>query len=99
MNYRNIDTHILSTAGTMIGICLTVISILKIAQLKNGFITLADEILAFDAWMFLLSATFSYLSIRSKTTGSKFEIIADKLFISALIIMCIAIFIITVEVM
>jgi hypothetical protein len=99
MKDRNIDTHILSTAGTMVGICLTVISILKIAQLKNGFITLADEILAFDAWMFLLSATFSYLSIRSRTTSSKLEEIADKLFISALIIMCLAIFIITVEVM
>lgn len=98
MNKKSVDLHILPTSGAMVGVCMTVISILKFAQIKNGLFSWADEILALDSLLFLLSALFSYLSIRSEKQTTKSELIADRLFIFALVIMCAAIITITFEI-
>lgn len=98
MNKKNLGSHILPTSGAMVGVCMTVISILKFAQVKNGLITWADEILALDSVLFLLSAFFSYLSIRTDKESPRSELIADKLFVFALVIMCAATLAISFEI-
>ncbi|MDB5650574.1 MAG: putative rane protein [Hyphomicrobiales bacterium] len=54
--------HILPSAGTMIGICATLIELVKLLEGQTGP-TYADEWGAISALIFLFSAIFSYLAI------------------------------------
>jgi cation transport ATPase len=56
--------HILPSSGTMIGICATMIGLVKILEGQTGP-TYADELGAVIALVFLFSAIFSYLAIRT----------------------------------
>lgn len=87
-----ISKHILPTSATMVGVCMTVISILKLSA--NSSNTWADEILAVDSLFFIMSAIFSYVSIRNQLDESKYEDWADKIFIFGLAVMTFACFIV-----
>ena len=76
--------HILSTASTMIGVCLTVITIFKVANFNSK--TYVDELLGIDTLLFIISCFLSYISIR-EGNNRKIEFIADNLFIFAMSIM------------
>jgi len=87
-----ISKHILPTSATMVGVCMTVISILKLSAKSSN--TWADEILAVDSLLFIMSAIFSYVSIRNQLGESKYEDWADKIFIFGLVVMTFACFIV-----
>ncbi len=89
---NTISTHILPTSATMVGVCMTVISILKLSA--NSSNTWADEILAVDSLLFIMSAIFSYVSIRNQLAASRYEDWADKIFIFGLVVMTLACFIV-----
>ncbi len=89
---NTISKHILPTSATMVGVCMTVISILKLSA--NSSNTWADEILAVDSLLFIMSAIFSYVSIRNELEESKYEDWADKIFIFGLVVMTFACFIV-----
>ncbi|MET0314063.1 MAG: hypothetical protein ABW275_06680, partial [Hansschlegelia sp.] len=55
--------HLLPASGTMIGICTTLVGLVKIVESRSGP-SVVDEYGASIAIAFLLSALFSYLSIR-----------------------------------
>ncbi|HEY8609739.1 MAG TPA: hypothetical protein VIL69_00430 [Roseomonas sp.] len=55
---------ILTNAGTMVGICTTLVGLVKILERQAGQ-TLADEIVGLIALVFLSSAVLSYLAIRN----------------------------------
>jgi len=55
--------HILPSSGTMIGICATMIGLVKILEGQNGP-SYADECGAVIALIFVVSAVMSYLAIR-----------------------------------
>ena len=76
-NHNNLSGHILPTSGAMLGVCMTVISIVKLTQTNRGIAYWVDDLLALDALIFLGSSIFSYLSIRSKSKKFYFEDIAD----------------------
>ncbi|MDB5651382.1 MAG: putative rane protein [Hyphomicrobiales bacterium] len=83
--------HILPSSGTMIGICATLIGLVKILEGQTGP-TYADECGAIIALIFLFSAIFSYLAIRTvirAQVSHMFERIADLSFLLGLT--CIAI--------
>ena len=82
----------------MLGVCMTVISIIKLTQINRGIAYWADDLLALDALIFLTSSIFSYLSIRSNSMKIHFEDIADKVFMLALILMGIAVLLLTFEI-
>ena len=82
----------------MLGVCMTVISIIKLTQTNRGIAYWADDLLALDALIFLTSSIFSYLSIRSNSMKIHFEDIADKVFMLALILMGIAVLLLTFEI-
>ncbi|WP_086688510.1 hypothetical protein [Nostoc sp. T09] len=75
--------HILPTASTMIGVCVTVITFLRTINFHMK--TYADDILGFDTLVFITSCFLSYISIRNNNRN--FELIADNLFLVGMFIM------------
>jgi len=82
----------------MLGVCMTVISIVKLTQTNRGIAYWVDDLLALDALIFLASSVFSYLSIRSHSKKVYFEDIADKFFMLALLCMGAAVILLTYEI-
>ena len=97
-NPNNLSGNILPTSGAMLGVCMTVISIVKLTQANRGIAYWVDDLLALDALIFLASSIFSYLSIRSNSKKVYFEDIADKFFMLALICMGAAVLLLTYEI-
>lgn len=77
--------HILSSAANLLGFCLIVITSLHISNYSEA--SLIDELTSVIALVLILSALFSFLSIRTSVIKKErqFETIADYLFIIALI--------------
>ncbi len=64
---REIDgvaRHILPVSATMVGVCMTVISVVQLIP-KSRVSSLVDATLALDNLLFLVSAGLSYYSIRT----------------------------------
>ncbi|BAY21346.1 hypothetical protein NIES2100_10970 [Calothrix sp. NIES-2100] len=81
---KALSSHILPTASTMIGVCVTVITFLRTMNFHMK--TYADDILGVDTLIFITSCFLSYLSIRNNN-NSNFELIADNLFLVGMFIM------------
>lgn len=79
--------HILPTAATMVGVCMTVLSIVKLTHLSRDLDSWIDELLALDSLVFLASAMLSYGAIRSAARGLRLEELADKTFMAGLLLM------------
>lgn len=79
---ENLARHILPTSATMVGVCMTVISIIKLLHLGRAG-TWIDKLLAIDSLIFLASAMFSYISLR-KESMALFENYADTSFMLGL---------------
>ena len=83
----SLATHILPVSGTMIGVCATLIGLVKLAEAKHGS-SHVDEYAAVAAVTFLASALASYLSIRwsDRTKLSIWiEQVADVIFLCGLV--------------
>src|SRR3981081_1937305 len=83
----SLASHILPVSGTMIGVCATLIGLVKLAEAKHGS-SHVDEYAAMAAVRFLASALTSYLSIRySNRTKLSFRIepCAASIFLCGLI--------------
>jgi multisubunit Na+/H+ antiporter MnhF subunit len=87
-----IAIHIFSVSAAMVGVCLTVIGIIRLIIGARNVGTLADDLLAFDALMFLAACLLAYSSMRShsKQKTRRLESIADNFFILALLLMVLA---------
>jgi hypothetical protein len=94
---KNLSSHILPASATMVGVCMTVISIVKLAHVGTAGMVI-DKILAFDSVLFLLSAAFSYLSLRAEhDAAGRLEYFADGAFMVGLIFMVVAAFALSFE--
>jgi hypothetical protein len=80
---RGLSAHILPTAATMVGVCMTVLSIGRIGR-AGGAGLLIDKALAVDAVVFLASAVLSFASMRGRSGGATQERWAEALFVGAL---------------
>ena len=83
----SLASHILPVSGTMIGVCATLIGLVKLAEAKHGT-SHVDEYAAIAAVTFLASALTSYLSIRwsGRTRLSvRVEQVADMIFLCGLV--------------
>lgn len=96
-NETQISIHIFSVSAALVGVCLTVIGIFRAAGELKKFSTFGDDILAFDALIFLFSCIFAYSSLRARRAEKKqkLERIADFLFILGLTLMVVVCAIIT----
>jgi len=71
----------------MVGVCLTVIGLIRVVITLATVDTLADDLLAADALLFLVSCLLSYWALRSRGLRRmhRIEKIADGIFIVAMI--------------
>ncbi len=85
-NNNDLSHHILPNSATMVGVCIMVISIVKSmpTDTVNYFI---DKALAIDSLLFMISALFSFLSIRLEESNLRFERWAEIVFIVGLVSM------------
>lgn len=78
-----LSAHILPTSATMIGVCMTVLSIGHLGP-GGEWRFLIDKLLAVDALLFLASALLSFMSMRSRRSKARLEVRAELVFISGL---------------
>ena len=71
----------------MVGVCLTVIGLIRVVITLGTADTVADDLLAADALLFLVSCLLSYWALRSRGLRRmhRIEKIADGIFIVAMI--------------
>jgi hypothetical protein len=84
---RNLASHILPVSSTMIGVCATLIGLVKVAEVKSGP-SHVDEYAAVVGIVFLVSALSSYLSIRYShrpPLSIRIEQFADAVFLCGLL--------------
>jgi hypothetical protein len=84
---QDISIHIFTVSSAMVGVCLTVIGLIRVVITLGKADTLADDFLAADALLFLVSCLLSYWALRSRTARRmhRLEKIADVIFIIAMI--------------
>ena len=84
---QDICIHIFTVSSAMVGVCLTVIGLIRVVITLGTVDTLADDFLAADALLFLISCLLSYWALRSRGLRRmhRIEKIADAIFIIAMI--------------
>lgn len=92
-----IANHILPTAATMTGVCVTIISIVRLTETRRHISTVIDNLLAINSLFFLISCFLSYLSMRSWPRADKLEKYADIFFLAGLFLMVIGGFLLAWE--
>ena len=78
-----LSAHILPASATMIGVCMTVLSIGHLGP-GGAWRMVIDKLLAVDALVFLVSALLSFLSMRLRGSGPRYEARAELVFIAGL---------------
>lgn len=83
---KNIAIHIFTASSGLVGVCLTVISIVHSFPGIQTAAPLADDLLAVTAVMFLTACILSYVTLRSrgKKRMHRLESAADVVFLAAL---------------
>ena len=86
---KDICIHIFTVAAGMVGVCLTVIGLLRVVIALRKADTVADNLLAFDAILFLLACLSAYWALRTRSRRRMYlvERFADAVFIAALLLM------------
>ena len=85
----DICIHIFTVSSAMVGVCLTVIGLIRVVITLGRADTLADDLLAVDALLFLVSSLLSYAALRSRSFRRmhRIERAADTVFIVAMVVM------------
>ena len=86
---KDICIHIFTVSSAMVGVCLTVIGLVRVVITLGKGDILADDLLAGDALLFLVSCFLSYGALRSRGVRRmhRLERVADGVFIVAMIVM------------
>ena len=94
---QDLCIHIFTVSSAMVGVCLTVIGLIRVVITLGNADTLADDFLAADSVLFLVSCLLSYWALRSRSLRRmhRLEKIADGIFIVAMIGMVIICAVIT----
>jgi hypothetical protein len=81
--------HIFTVSAAMVGVCLTVIGLIRIVITIQNNDTLADDLLAADSLLFLTSCILSYVALRTRKVRRmhRVERIADFVFLAAMLLM------------
>ena len=84
---QDICIHIFTVSSAMVGVCLTVIGLIRVVITLGRANTLTDDFLAGDALLFLICCLLSYWALRSRSLRRmhRLEKIADAIFIIAMI--------------
>ena len=85
----DICIHIFSVSAALVGVCLTVIGLLRVVINTSKVETFVDDFLVLDAIFFLLSCLLSYWALRTRSLYRmhRVEQIADTIFLLGLFVM------------
>ena len=88
----DICIHIFTVSAAMLGVCLTVIGLLRIVITLRETDTIADDLLVVDGFLFLVACLSSYWALRTRSTRRIYwvERFSDAVFLLALILMAAA---------
>jgi hypothetical protein len=91
MNKDRKSPHILNTSSNLLGFCLIVLTSIKVAGFNH--VTIIDDCTGVAALLLMASCLLSFLSLRSANPqrSEKIEVVADYIFLSALIFISITI--------
>jgi hypothetical protein len=86
---EDICIHIFTVSSAMVGVCLTVIGLIRVVITLGQIDTIADDLLAADALLFLVACLLSYWALRTRSLRRMHwvERLADGIFIFAMILM------------
>jgi hypothetical protein len=86
---ENICIHIFTVSSAMVGVCLTVIGLVRVVITLGKADTIADDLLATDALLFLISCFLSYAALRARGIRRmhRIERASDVVFIVAMVVM------------
>ena len=86
---EDICIHIFTVSAAMVGVCLTVIGLLRLVISLQHKDTLGDDLLACDAILFLTSCLSSYWALRTRSVQRmpRLERFADAVFVIAMCLM------------
>jgi hypothetical protein len=86
---RELSGHIFSVSAGLVGVCVTVIGLFRILGGSGRLNTWADDLLAIDAFAFLVSCLLAYLALRSNSLARRrrLERVADVIFLLGLTVM------------
>lgn len=84
-------------AAAMVGVCLTGIGLIKVTLHGHGDRSIADDMLAGDALLFLIATLASYFALRvqSRQRLHWLERVADTTFIGAMTLLTLICFVVT----
>ena len=63
---QDLCIHIFTVSSAMVGVCLTVIGLIRVVITLGNADTVGDDFLAADALLFLVSCLLSYWALRSR---------------------------------
>ena len=67
---EDICIHLFTVSAAMVGVCLTVIGLIRVVISLRNMGTLADDLLSVDALFFLCSCLCAYWALRMRTYSS-----------------------------
>jgi len=81
--------HICGVSAALVGVCLTTIGLIRVVVALNKVDTVADDLLAIDAVVFLFATLTSYWALRTRSTKRRpvIERMADTAFVSGILLM------------
>jgi hypothetical protein len=93
----DVSIHIFTVSSAMVGVCLTVIGLLRIVVTMHKVNTVADDLLAANALVFLFSCVCSYWALRTRSSRRlhRIERAADIAFLFGLFLMVVICAVIT----
>jgi amino acid transporter len=86
---EDICIYLFTVSSAMVGVCLTVIGLIRVVITLGKIDTIADDLLSADAFLFLIACLLSYWALRTRSIRRmhRVERIADRIFILAMILM------------
>lgn len=81
--------HIFAVSATLVGVCLTVVGMLRAVSRFRDLGTIAEELLSIDAAGYLVSCVIAYAALRTTDAARRrrLERYADTAFLMALVLM------------
>lgn len=81
--------HIFTASAALVGVCLTVIGLIRVVIATTRVGTIADDLLAGDATLFMISCVLSYWALRARSAQRmhRIERAADAIFLLGLLLM------------
>lgn len=85
----SLSGHILPTCATMVGVCVTTISIVRLMHAgRAGFYV--DKLLAINSVLFVTCSALSFASVRLAARFRPLEVVAEFLFLIGLLVLGVA---------